>query len=57
MNKEIDMKHYNVRTDLVVDLFDLDSDHSNIKISKDQVENIDITDIDILDEENSLNKK
>lgn len=57
MNKEIDMKHYNVRTDLVVDLFELDSDQSNIKISKDQVENIEITDIDILDEDNSLNKK
>ena len=57
MNKEIDMKNYNVRTDLVVDLFNLDETPMNINIDKKEIDNIIITSIDILDDNNSLNKK
>lgn len=57
MNKEIDIKKYNVRTDLVVDLFDSDIKENNIKITKKEIDNILITDIDILNDNNSLNKK
>lgn len=57
MNQEIDMKNYNVRTDLVVDLFDLEEKQDNIKIDKKEVDNVSITEIDILDNQNSLHKK
>lgn len=57
MNKEIDMKNYNVRTDLVVDLFDLEAKQDNIKIDQEEVDDILITEIDILDDNNSLHKK
>jgi len=57
MNKEIDMKNYNVRTDLVVDLFDDETNDKNINIKKEIIKDIEITDIDILDNNNVLNKK
>lgn len=57
MNKEIDMKNYNVRTDLVVDLFDEKTEDKNIDIKKEIIDDIEITDIDILDNDNILNKK
>ena len=57
MNKEIDMKNYNVRTDLVVDLFNINEKQSNIEIDKKEIDNIQITTINILDDNNSLNKK
>lgn len=57
MKHEIDMKNYNVRTDLVVDLFDSNQEHDGIKVRKEQVDDIEITDIDILHDNNSLGKK
>ena len=57
MNNEIDLKNYNIRTDLVVDLYNDDLTDNNIKIVKNKINDIEITDIDILDDKNNLNKK
>lgn len=57
MNKEIDIKNYNIRTDLVVDLCNDDVVDDNIRIKKNKIDDIEITDIDILSDKNNLNKK
>jgi len=57
MNDEIDLKNYNIRTDLVVDIIDSSKIDNNIEISKDNINNIDISNILIHDDNNPLNKK
>ncbi|MDD6224455.1 MAG: GPR endopeptidase, partial [bacterium] len=57
MNKEIDMKNYNVRTDLVVDLFDHTQNYRDIEIQEEKMNQVKITEINILNDNNALNKK
>ncbi len=57
MNKEIDMKNYNIRTDLVVDLFDLEDKDPNIEGTKEILDDIEVIDITIKNKDNNLGKK
>ena len=57
MKEEKDLKNYDIRTDLVIDMLDNTKLDNNIEISKDSINNIDISDILVHDDNNTLNKK
>ena len=57
MKEEKDLKNYKIRTDLVLDMIDNIKNDSNIKYKNITKNNIDILDVSILSDTNSLNKK
>ena len=57
MNKEIDMKNYQVRTDLLIDLYTGEYDKEKIDLHREKDQDIEIVDIVIKDEDNEFKKK
>lgn len=57
MNREKDLKKYQIRTDLIVDVFDNVKEDKNIIVLKKKISDIDILDVTISDNNNSLGKK
>ena len=57
MKNEKDLKNYQIRTDLVVDLFDSDIDEEGIILEKEKRDSIEITSVTITKENNKLHKK
>ena len=57
MNKEIDMKNYQVRTDLLIDLYTGEYDKEKIDLHREKNQDIEIVDIVIKDEDNEFKKK
>ena len=57
MKGEKDLKNYNIRTDLVVDVLEESLDDNNIIIKKRNNNEIDVLDVEILDNKNKLDKK
>ena len=57
MNKEIDMKNYQVRTDLLIDLYTGEYDKEKIDLHTEKDRDIEVVDIVIKDEENEFKKK
>lgn len=57
MKGEKDLKNYNIRTDLVIDIIDSSKIDNNIEINNDSINNIDISNILIHDDNNILSKK
>ena len=57
MKEEKDLKNYNIRTDLVIDILDSSKIDNNIEINNDSINNIDISNILIHDDNNILSKK
>lgn len=57
MKSEKDLKKYQVRTDLIVDVFDGANDEDGIKINKKEKNGIDVLEVTIEKDENKLNKK
>lgn len=57
MKNEKDLKKYQVRTDLIVDVFDGVNDEDGIKINKKEKNGIDVLEVTIEKDENKLNKK
>ena len=57
MKGEKDLKNYQIRTDLVVDILDNIETDDNIIINKRSVKDIEVLDVTIKDDNNKLNKK
>lgn len=57
MNDAKDLKNYNIRTDLVVDILDNDIKDRSIIIDNKKVNDIEILSVEILNDKNKLNKK
>lgn len=57
MKHELDLKNFQIRSDLVVDLFNLEEEQQGIKINRKEKERIKIIDIIIEKEDNALSKK
>lgn len=56
MKHEIDLKKYEIRTDLVVDLLE-EKELQGISVKEEEIEDIKVTDVSVLEDENPLNKK
>ncbi len=54
---EIDLKNFNTRSDLVVDLFNLDEASDKIKVKKKKNKDINIIDVELLEDNKELGKK
>ena len=57
MNKEKDLKKYQIRTDLIVDVFDNIKEKDNIIVKEKKHENINVLEVQIENDNNKLNKK
>ena len=57
MSKEIDLKNYSIRTDLVLDILDKEINNKNIKIDNRIYKDIKTIDVEIENDNNNLNKK
>lgn len=57
MKNEIDLKNYSIRTDLLVDLFEVNVDKKGFDVKEHQLEDINILDVTINNIDNELNKK
>ena len=57
VNKEIDMKNYQVRTDLLIDLYTGEYDKEKVDLHTEKDQDIEVVDIVIKDEENEFKKK
>lgn len=57
MKKEKDLKEYTIRTDLIVDLFDINQEEEGILVTENTQEDIHILEVEIMKEENKLHKK
>ena len=53
VNKEIDMKNYQVRTDLLIDLYTGEYDKEKVDLHTEKDRDIEVVDIVIKDEENA----
>ena len=56
MKHEIDLKKYEIRTDLVIDLLG-EKELQEISVKEEKIEDIKVTDVSVLEDENPLNKK
>ncbi len=57
MSKEIDLKNYSIRTDLVLDILDKEINNKNIKIDNRIYKDIKTIDVEIENDNNNLKKK
>ena len=57
VNREIDLKNYSVRADLVIDLFKEELNDPFVEVKKDYENGIEVTDALVKKDENSLGKK
>ena len=57
MSKEIDLKNYSIRTDLVLDILDKEINNKNIKIDNKINKDIKTIDVEIENDNNNLKKK
>lgn len=57
MNREKDLKQYQIRTDLLVDIFDDLKQDNNIIVDRRKEKDIEVLDVTITDDNNSLGKK
>lgn len=57
MGNAKDLKNYSIRTDLLVDIFDINQGNKDIVVNKREENDIKVLDIDINNDDNSLNKK
>ncbi len=57
MKQEKDLKNYSIRTDLIVDLFDVNQEEEGILVKQEEKEDIKILEVTITKEKNKLNKK
>ena len=57
VNKEIDMKNYQVRTDLLIDLYTGEYDKEKVDLHTEKDQDIEVVDIVIKDEENEFKRK
>ncbi len=57
MNKEIDMKNYQIRTDLLIDLYTGEYDKNKVDLHTEKDKEIEVVDIVIKDEGNEFKKK
>lgn len=57
MKNEKDLKNYKIRTDLLVDIFDNSLKEDNTIVKEEKINDIEILDVTITSDNNSLNKK